>query len=61
VDGRAVFFILEADRHQLREVLRLAEQGLLKAQVGATYPLAEAKEAFLAKRRGIPGKVVVTV
>ncbi|WP_327139577.1 NADP-dependent oxidoreductase [Nocardia sp. NBC_01327] len=59
-DGRAVFFIVEPNRDQLRKVLHLAEIGRLRAQVGAVYPLSEAKEAFLAKRNGVPGKIVVT-
>ncbi|TJZ73263.1 NADP-dependent oxidoreductase [Rhodococcus oryzae] len=61
VDGRAVFFIVEPDRHELGELARLAEQGVLRPHVGAAYPLAEARTAFLAKRRGIPGKVVLDV
>ncbi len=59
VEGKAVFFIVESNRDQLREVLRLASEGRLQAHVGAVFPLSEAKDAFLAKRKGVPGKIVV--
>ncbi|MQY08521.1 NADP-dependent oxidoreductase [Actinomadura macrotermitis] len=59
--GRAAFFIVEPDRAQLAELARLVDEGLLRPQVGAVYPLAEAREAFAAKQRGVPGKVVLEV
>ncbi|MFB4309154.1 NADP-dependent oxidoreductase [Actinomadura sp. GTD37] len=60
-NGRAVFFIVEPDRAQLAEIARRAESGRLRAHVGAVYPLAETREAFEAKRKGVPGKVVIEV
>ncbi|MFI6920271.1 NADP-dependent oxidoreductase [Nonomuraea spiralis] len=59
-EGRAAFFIVEPDRVQLAELARQAGAGLLRAHVGAVYPLAEAGQAFRAKR-GVPGKVVIEV
>ncbi|SNS42951.1 NADPH:quinone reductase [Actinomadura meyerae] len=60
-DGRAVYFIVEPDRGQLAEIAERAEAGRVRAHVGAVYPLAETREAFAAKRRGVPGKVVIEV
>lgn len=60
-DGRAVFFIVEPNREQLAELAELAESGRPRAHVGAVYPLAETREAFRAKNKGIPGKVVLEV
>ncbi|MFA1539031.1 NADP-dependent oxidoreductase [Actinomadura monticuli] len=59
--GRAVFFIVEPDRDQLAELAKLAASGRLRAHVGAVYPLAETREAFEAKRKGVSGKVVIEV
>jgi NADPH:quinone reductase-like Zn-dependent oxidoreductase len=59
-DAREVFFIQEADRNQLKELARLVDEGHLRPQVGAVYPLAEAAKAFSAKAAGgIPGRVVL--
>jgi len=56
----AVRFVQEADRSQLIELARLVDEGHLRPQVGATYPLAEAVEAFGAKAAGgIPGRIVL--
>ena len=59
-DIRAVFFIREGSKAQLLEVARLVDSGRLRPQVGAVYPLADAREAFTAKStRSMPGKVVL--
>jgi NADPH:quinone reductase-like Zn-dependent oxidoreductase len=59
-DIRAVFFIREPSRAQLVEIARLADAGQLKPQVGAVYPLGQARQAFTAKSAGgIPGRVVL--
>jgi NADPH:quinone reductase-like Zn-dependent oxidoreductase len=59
-DIRAVFFIREPSRAQLVEIARLADAGQLKPQVGAVYPLAQARQAFSAKSAGgIPGRVIL--
>jgi NADPH:quinone reductase-like Zn-dependent oxidoreductase len=58
-DIRQVVFVQESNRAQLNELARLVDQGHLRPQVGAVYPLAEAAKAFTAKATGgIPGRVV---
>jgi len=60
-DIRAVHFVRDPSGAQLRDISRLVDQGTLRPQVGAVYPLVEAREAFMAKStRHIPGKVVLT-
>ncbi|WP_141584262.1 NADP-dependent oxidoreductase [Actinomadura sp. WMMA1423] len=59
--GRAVFFIVEPNRDQLAELAKRAESGGLRNHVGAVYPLARTREAFQAKRNGLPGKVVLEI
>jgi NADPH:quinone reductase-like Zn-dependent oxidoreductase len=59
-DIRTVVFIQESSRAQLSELARLVDQGHLRPQVGAVYPLARAAEAFSAKAAGgIPGRIVL--
>jgi NADPH:quinone reductase-like Zn-dependent oxidoreductase len=59
-DAREIFFIQESNRAQLIELARLVDQGHLRPQVGAVYPLAQAAEAFSAKAAGgIPGRIVL--
>lgn len=57
--GRSLFFVVEADRSQLQHLASMVDAGELRPHVGAVYPAAEGREAFEAKRRGIPGKVVL--
>ncbi len=53
-------FVRDANGAQLREIARLVDEGTLRP-VGAVYPLADAREAFMAKStKHIPGKVVLT-
>ncbi|TDD70602.1 NADP-dependent oxidoreductase [Actinomadura rubrisoli] len=59
--GRAVFFIVEPNRDQLTELALRAESGRFLPHVGAVYPLAEAREAFQAKQKGVLGKVVLEI
>jgi NADPH:quinone reductase-like Zn-dependent oxidoreductase len=60
-DIRVVHFVRDASGAQLREITRLVDQGKLRPQVGAVYPLADARAAFMAKStQHIPGKVVLT-
>lgn len=60
-DIRTVHFVRDASGAQLREVSRLIDEGTLRPQVGAVYPLTDAREAFMAKStQHIPGKVVLT-
>jgi NADPH:quinone reductase-like Zn-dependent oxidoreductase len=60
-DIRTVHFVRDPSGTQLRDITRLVDQGKLRPQVGAVYPLADAREAFMAKStQHIPGKVVLT-
>ena len=60
-DIRTVAFVRDANGAQLREIARLVDDGTLRPQVDAVYPLAGAREAFQAKSaKHIPGKVVLT-
>jgi NADPH:quinone reductase-like Zn-dependent oxidoreductase len=59
-DIRTVHFVRDPSGTQLRDITRLVDQGKLRSQVGAVYPLADAREAFMAKStQHIPGKVVL--
>ena len=59
-DIRTVIFIQESNRAQLIELARLVDEGYLRPQVGAVYPLAQAAEAYSAKAAGgIPGRIVL--
>ncbi|MGE5132537.1 MAG: NADP-dependent oxidoreductase [Gemmatimonadota bacterium] len=59
-DIRTVVFIQEASRAQLTELARLVDEGHLRPQVGAVYPLAQGAEAYGAKAAGgIPGRIVL--
>ena len=59
-DISTVVFIQESSRAQLAELARLVDEGYLRPQVGAVYPLAQAAEAYSAKAAGgIPGRIVL--
>jgi NADPH:quinone reductase-like Zn-dependent oxidoreductase len=59
-DIRTIHFVRDPVGAQLQEITRLVEQGKLRPQVGAVYPLADAREAFMAKAtQHIAGKVVL--
>src|SRR5580700_2054385 len=59
-DIRTVMFIQEASRAQLNELARLIDEGHLRPQVAAVYPLSEAVEAYSAKAAGgMPGRIVL--
>jgi NADPH:quinone reductase-like Zn-dependent oxidoreductase len=60
-DIRTVDFVRDPNGTQLREIGRLVDEGILRPEVGAVYPLADTREAFMAKAKGlVPGKVVLT-
>jgi NADPH:quinone reductase-like Zn-dependent oxidoreductase len=60
-DIRTVHFVRDPSGAQLRDITRLVDQGKLRPQVGAVYPLADPRKAFMAKStQHIPGKVVLT-
>ena len=51
----------DANGAQLRKIARLVDRGVLSPHVGAVFPLADARRAFMAKSaEHIPGKVVLT-
>jgi NADPH:quinone reductase-like Zn-dependent oxidoreductase len=51
-DGRAVFFVVEADRGQLTELAQRVRDGRLRVLVGDVRPLTEAADAVSGRRRG---------
>jgi NADPH:quinone reductase-like Zn-dependent oxidoreductase len=59
-DGRAMFFVVEADRSRLADLARRLRDGRLKPIVGAVCPLAEAPAAFAPDRRA-PGKTIIQI
>jgi NADPH:quinone reductase-like Zn-dependent oxidoreductase len=58
--GRAIFFVVEADRSQLAGLAQRVRDGRLKPIVGAVRPLAEAPAAFAPDRR-TPGKTIIRI
>jgi NADPH:quinone reductase-like Zn-dependent oxidoreductase len=59
-DIKKVFFIQEPNRAQLAELACLVDQGHLRPQVGAVYPLAQAAQAYRAKSAGgLPGRIIL--
>jgi NADPH:quinone reductase-like Zn-dependent oxidoreductase len=59
-DIRTIVFIQESSRAQLTELARLVDEGHLRPQVGAVYPLAQAAKAYSAKAAGgIAGRIVL--
>jgi len=59
-DITTVIFIQESSRAELIELARLVDEGHLRPQVGAVYPLAHAAEAYRAKAAGgIAGRIVL--
>ena len=60
-DIRTVSFVRDPNGAQLREIARLVDEGTLRPEVSAVYPLANTRQAFMAKStEHIPGKVVLT-
>jgi NADPH:quinone reductase-like Zn-dependent oxidoreductase len=60
-DIRTVSFVRDANGAQLREIARLVDEGVLRPDVSAVYPLADTHDAFMDKStKHIPGKVVLT-
>jgi NADPH:quinone reductase-like Zn-dependent oxidoreductase len=59
-DTRLVVFVQESSRAQLTELASLVDEGHLRPQVGAVYPLVEAARAYSAKAAGgMPGRIVL--
>ena len=59
-DGRAIFFVVEADRARLADLAQRVRDGRLRPIVGDVRPLAETADAF-ARRRRTPGKTIIRV
>ncbi len=60
-DIHTVHFVRDPNGAQLREIARLVDEGQVRPHVDAVYPLADAREAYMAKATGrVPGKVVLT-
>ncbi|RDI63069.1 NADP-dependent oxidoreductase [Nocardia pseudobrasiliensis] len=57
-DGRTIFFVVEADRVRLAELVNLVREGSLRVLVGPRYPLSEAPKAFGSGRHG-GGKPII--
>lgn len=58
----ATWFLVKSNRAQLAELARLADTGALQARVNRTFPLADAREAFMFMLEwGGTGKVVLAV
>ncbi|MFE3187802.1 NADP-dependent oxidoreductase [Nocardia sp. NPDC059240] len=59
-DIAKIVFVQLPNRDQLAELARLIDEGVLKPQVGAVYPLAEATAAFTTKAAGgVPGRMIL--
>ena len=59
-DGRAIYFVVEADSARLTDLATRVRDGRLKPVVGAVLPLAEAPAAFAPANR-TPGKTILRV
>ena len=60
-NGRAIFFVVEADRSQLVELAQRLRDGRLTSNVGAVRPLAEAPAAFGPNAPHASGKTIIQV
>ncbi len=59
-DGRAVDFVVEADRDQLGEIVKRVADGRLRTNIGATASLDDAVATFSSSQR-LKGKTVIQV
>ena len=61
-DRRAIWFVVELDREQLREIGRLIDAGQVRPIVSDVLPLERGLEVYgPGRQRGGPGKVVLLV
>ncbi len=59
---RSELFFMWASGVQLAQIAQLVEQGVIRPQIGRTYPLDQAQEAFDYSQSGqAKGKIVITV
>jgi NADPH:quinone reductase-like Zn-dependent oxidoreductase len=60
-DIHTLGFVRDPSGAQLREISQLVDDGIIRPDVSAVYPLADARAAFMDKStKHIPGKVVLT-
>ena len=59
-DGRAIFFVVEPDRHRLADLARRARAGEINPLIGAIRELSEAPSAF-ARPDPSPGRTIIRV
>ncbi|MCS4276573.1 NADPH:quinone reductase-like Zn-dependent oxidoreductase [Mycetocola sp. BIGb0189] len=59
-NGRAIFFVVEADRAQLTEIAHRVREGRLRTRVGLVAPLSAAVDAFNPGARP-RGKTIITL
>ena len=59
-NGRAVFFVVEADRLRLADLAARLRDGRLKLRIGAVQPLAEAPAALASDHR-VPGRTIIRI
>jgi NADPH:quinone reductase-like Zn-dependent oxidoreductase len=59
----AAFFVVTPDRSQLAELAALVDGDQLRVEIGATFPLAQGREAFESRQHPgrRPGKTVIVV
>ena len=59
----AAFFVVTPNRGQLAELAALVDDGQLRVEIGATFPLAQGREAFESGQHPgrRPGKTVIVV
>jgi len=60
-NGRAIIFVVEADRSQLAELAQRLRDGRLTSNVRAVRPLAEAPAAFGPDAPRVSGKTIIQV
>jgi len=60
VDGRAIDFVVEADRAQLSEIVQRVRDGRLRTNIGTVASLDDAVAAFNPTQRR-PGKTIIRV
>jgi NADPH:quinone reductase-like Zn-dependent oxidoreductase len=58
---KEAFFIVEANREQLKELAQLIDAGVLRPIVSEVLPLAGAAEAYFPTKKTSPGKTVLMV
>ena len=60
-NGRAIFFVVEADRSRLIELAQRLRDGRLTSNVGAVRTLAQAADAFGPDAPRVSGKTIIQV